>query len=451
MTARAFEVQCDGLVGPTHNYAGLSHGNVASQSNAQSISAPRQAALQGLAKMRFVSALGVPQIVVPPQPRPHLRWLHRLGFTGSLGQVLDAAWKASPSLLYQAYSASSMWAANMATVSPSADTADGRLHLTPANLCTTPHRVQEQDITYPLLQAIFGKVADIHAPLPSTPAYADEGAANHMRFCGEIGAPGVEVFVYGRVASDRTQPQPVRYPARQTRESVEALARLHQLPHARHVLVQQRPEAIDAGVFHNDVIAMSHGNLLVYHAQAFVEEAAFLQALQAKLAPVELIAIRLSEDELPLDAAVRSYLFNSQIVSLPEGGMAIIAPSECADTPAARIALDRLVQAPDVPVRAVHYLDVRESMRNGGGPACLRLRVPMTDAEWAGVHPAFVFTPALDAQLQAWISKHYRETLRPDDLRDPQFASEAFSAWEALGDIFPLPPSQTAGDSPFTR
>lgn len=434
-----FEVQCDGLVGPTHNYAGLSHGNVASQSNAQSVSAPRQAALQGLQKMRFVASLGVPQIVVPPQPRPNLRWLHRLGFTGTLGEVLDSAWNASPSLLYQAYSASGMWAANMATVSPSVDTEDGQLHMTPANLCTTPHRGQEQAFTYPLLQTIFGDTAMIHEPLPSTLAFADEGAANHMRFSAEIGAPGVEVFVYGRVASDRTAPQPQRYPARQTRESVEALARLHRLSGPHTVLVQQQPGAIDAGVFHNDVIAMSHGNLLVYHAQSFVDEDAFLTELKGKLSPQELIAVRIEAHELPLDSAIRSYFFNSQIVSLPEGGMAVIAPSECAELPEAKAAFDRLLAANNVPITAVHYLDVRESMRNGGGPACLRLRVPMHEGQWAKVNPAFIFTPALDAALQRWISTHYRETLQPDDLRDPDFATEARNAWEALATIFPLP------------
>lgn len=433
-----FEAQCDGLVGPTHNYAGLSHGNVASQSNAQSASNPKQAALQGLAKMRFVASLGVPQIVVPPQPRPNLRWLHRLGFTGSLAQVLDAAWKASPALLYQAYSASSMWAANMATVTPSPDSADGALHLTPANLCTTPHRTQEPDFTYPLLQTIFGNAATVHAPLPAGLAYADEGAANHMRFCREIGAPGVEAFVYGRVASDRDAPQPKRYPARQTRESVEALVRLHQLPPERAVFVAQNPEAIDAGVFHNDVIAMSHGNLLVYHEQAFIDESAFLNALQAKLQPTELIAVRISNEDLPLQTAVKSYLFNSQIVSLPEGGMAIIAPAECEETPPAKQVLDRLLAANNVPVSAVHYLDVRESMKNGGGPACLRLRVPMSREQWRRIHPAFIFSPTLDNALQDWISRNYRDKLLPNDLRDPGFATDACKSMETLQEILPV-------------
>ena len=52
-TAREFNF--DGLVGPSHNYAGLSFGNVASFSNVKSASNPKQAALQGLAKMRALA------------------------------------------------------------------------------------------------------------------------------------------------------------------------------------------------------------------------------------------------------------------------------------------------------------------------------------------------------------------------------------------------------------
>lgn len=439
MSGEWFDVQCDGLVGPTHNYAGLSHGNVASTQNAHIQSAPRAAALQGLAKMRFVAALGVKQLVVPPQPRPNLRWLHRLGFSGPLAQMLDAAHQASPSLLYQAYSASAMWSANMATVSSSNHSRDGQLHFTPANLCTTPHRVQEQEYTHPLLVTMFGKAACIHAPLPSTPTYADEGAANHMRFSGEGGAAGVEVFVYGRHAGDRHAVQPTRYPARQTRESAEALTRLHALPPERFILVQQQPSAIDGGVFHNDVIAMSHGNLLIYHAQAFVNEAEFLEELRAKLAPCPLIAVRIDEQELSLNQAVKSYFFNSQIVSLPQGGMAIIAPSECEELTETRLIFDRLLATSDIPIQHVHYRDVRESMRNGGGPACLRLRVPMNAAQWSMIHPSFIFTPELDTRLQAWIHRYYREILAPEDLHDPAFAMESMEAYEALGKIFPLP------------
>ena len=123
----AVEVNFDGLIGPTHNYAGLSPGNVPSLSNAGAESRPREAALQGLAKMRRVRDLAwdgqgqPPQGVLVPQQRPDLGLLRRLGFTGDDARVLESAAEASPTVLAACWSASSMWAANAATVSPSAE------------------------------------------------------------------------------------------------------------------------------------------------------------------------------------------------------------------------------------------------------------------------------------------------------------------------------------------
>ncbi|MBV8781268.1 MAG: N-succinylarginine dihydrolase, partial [Phycisphaerae bacterium] len=133
------EYNFDGIVGPTHNYAGLSPGNLASARNKQSVSNPRAAALEGLAKMRLLHDLGVPQAVLPPQERPHVATLHALGFNGSDHQVIKRAFAVDPTLVAACTSASAMWAANAATVSPSADTADHRIHFTAANLCGLLH------------------------------------------------------------------------------------------------------------------------------------------------------------------------------------------------------------------------------------------------------------------------------------------------------------------------
>ena len=46
------EINFDGIIGPSHNYAGLSYGNLAATRNAGHVSHPRAAALQGIAKMR---------------------------------------------------------------------------------------------------------------------------------------------------------------------------------------------------------------------------------------------------------------------------------------------------------------------------------------------------------------------------------------------------------------
>src|SRR5690349_2574420 len=127
------ELQFDGLVGPTHHYAGLSPGNLASQAHAGEASNPRAAALEGLTKMRRVRELGIVQAVLPPQPRPSVALLRRLGFTGTDVAVLSRALAEAPDLLHAASSASSMWAANAATVVPASDSADGKTHFVPAN------------------------------------------------------------------------------------------------------------------------------------------------------------------------------------------------------------------------------------------------------------------------------------------------------------------------------
>src|SRR3990170_8357379 len=102
------EINFDGIVGPSHNYAGLSLGNLASTRNAGVVSRPRGAALEGVAKMRANLALGLTQGVFMPHPRPHNEWLAQLGAT------LETA---GPAIAANAMSASAMWAANAATVS----------------------------------------------------------------------------------------------------------------------------------------------------------------------------------------------------------------------------------------------------------------------------------------------------------------------------------------------
>ena len=144
------EINFDGLVGPTHNYAGLSLGNLASASNAGAVARPRAAALQGLAKMRLVMDLGVPQGFLPPPLRPTAGPLRAAGFQGSDAEVLAAAARADPALFRAACAASSMWTANAATVIAEADSGDGRLHVVTANLATMLHRaVEAQGQTLP--------------------------------------------------------------------------------------------------------------------------------------------------------------------------------------------------------------------------------------------------------------------------------------------------------------
>lgn len=430
---KLLELNIDGLVGPTHNYAGLAFGNEASQGNAGSISNPRRAALQGLEKMKLLASFGIPQMVMPPQPRPSGRVLHALGFSGSLREQMQAVVSRAPQLLPHLYSASAMWAANAATVSPATDTADGKTHFTPANLISTAHRAHEPEFTSRALMRLFPNAEHFthHAPLPANPLFSDEGAANHMRLDTQGGvSSGIHIFVYGRDTA--AQNMAARYPARQTRQAFEAIARRHGLNPERVFYFQQTPSAIDAGVFHNDVIATSNDSLLLYHEDAFVGGDASLANL-----PPSITRLKILSAELSLADAVRTYLFNSQLVTA-SSGMVLIAPVECEEHVGVRALIDGWIADGKNPIARVHYADLRESMRNGGGPACLRLRVPLTTSQLPHVHAGAVFDDALHARLIAWVEKHYRNRLSPDDLRDAAFAESCMAALVELETILNL-------------
>lgn len=440
MSAREFNF--DGLVGPSHNYAGLSFGNVASFSNVKSASNPKLAALQGLAKMRALAQRGFGQALLPPQDRPNFRLLRSVGFTGTDAEVLSRAAKEAPVLLACAYSASPMWTANAATVSPSADTADGRTHFTPANLNNKLHRAHEHTQSARALRAIFKdeKHFAVHDALPGTPAFGDEGAANHTRLCSAHGNSAVELFVYGRSEFDVAVPAPQKYPARQTLEASQAVARLHGLSAGRTVYIQQNPDVIDQGVFHNDVIAVGNANVLFYHEQAFADTANSLEQLRQAMDGVgaRLNAIRVDTALVSVSDAVASYLFNSQLLSKDNGKMALVIPHECQENAAVAAYLQGLVASGDAVDELIHF-DLRQSMRNGGGPACLRLRVALTEAEAAAMHQGVVMTETLYHTLVAWVEKHYRDRLEPADLADPALAIEVHTALEELSRILGLP------------
>lgn len=427
----AVEVNFDGLIGPNHNYGGLSDGNLASANNAGDISNPREAALQGLEKMRFLLRAGLAQGVLPPLPRPNFDLLVAAGFGGSDRQIIEQAAAQAPRLLKVAYSASSMWTANAATVSPSADSADGRLHLTTANLSTMLHRSVEHPDTTATLQAIFSddRHFAVHAALPMHSDFADEGAANHVRLCAEHGAPGVELFVYGRDAGESA----VGFPARQTHLAAESVARGHGLTPAQAVFARQSREAINAGAFHNDVVCVGAADTLFFHEAAFEDTAGTLAALSAAAEGLfDFKPVMVPAADVPLEDAIRSYLFNSQLLVFPgESRLVLVAPTEAQDTNSTREYCERLVSS-NGPIGRVEYVDVRQSMRNGGGPACLRLRVVMTDAERMACHQGVLMTEEKIDALQAVVRKTYRDQLAPGDLADPALADECRLARESL-------------------
>ncbi len=440
----AVEANADGLIGPTHSYAGLSPGNLASSLNKGEASNPRAAVLQGLDKMKRLSDLGLPQFVLPPHERPNIPFLRSLGFTGSDAAVLERAWKDAPSFAAAACSASPMWAANAATVTPSADSADGRVHFTPANLVTNLHRSLEHAQTQRSLDALFpdaGRFA-VHDALSPVAHLADEGAANHVRLCADHGAPGVNLLVWGRDAFEAWDGP---FPARQTRQASEAVARRHGASGA--VLAQQSRAAIAGGTFHNDVVCVGALDTLFHHDLAFEDTAATHAAIREAAQGFDPIFVEVSSADLPLADAISSYLFNSMLVSLPgEDRLTLICPTETRDNPRSHAVAQSLV-ASNGPIGRVEYVDVRQSMRNGGGPACLRLRVVLTEAELAATNPAMRLTDDLHARLSAWAERHYRDRLTPADLADPGMIDESRAALDDLTALLNL----GSGFYPFQR
>lgn len=436
MTSTAVEANADGLIGPTHSYAGLSPGNLASSLNAGEASNPRAAVLQGLDKMKRLADLGLPQFVLPPHERPHIPFLRSLGFTGSDGEVLAAAWTSAPTFAAAACSASPMWAANAATVTPSADAADGRVHFTPANLVTNLHRSLEAPQTRRALDALFPDPARfaVHDALPAVGHLADEGAANHVRLCADHGAPGVNLLVWGREAFEAWDNP---FPARQTREASEAVARRHGATGV--VLARQSKAAIAGGTFHNDVVCVGALETLFFHDLAFEDTAATLEAIRrAADGRFEPVFVQVASADLPLSDAIASYLFNSMLVQIPgEDRLTLICPTETRDNLNSHAVAEGLA-ASNGPIGRVEYVDVRQSMRNGGGPACLRLRVALTEDELAATNPAMRMTDELHARLSIWAAAWYRDTLSPADLADPALLDESRGALDALTDILGL-------------
>lgn len=407
------EINFDGLVGPSHNYAGLSLGNLASASHAGEASYPRAAALQGIAKMRHNMGLGLVQGLFAPLPRPNPVLLDALGLN-----AIDEADPAQRRLRAAAWSASSMWTANAATVSPAPDTADGRCHLTAANLVTMPHRSQEWPDTVRQLRLAFADAAHfaVHDAVPA--CFGDEGAANHMRMCVAHDAPGLELFVYGKTGG--------AFPARQHEQASRAVARLHRLDPARCLFIEQSGEAIAAGAFHNDVVAVANERVLFAHEQAFADPEGTYAAIRARLPQAEIVVVPASA--VSLADAIQSYLFNAQLLTLPTGEMGLVIPLEAWEMPSVRGWLDGML-ASNGPIRRVLPVDVRQSMANGGGPACLRLRVV---ADPATIDPRFLLDEAKAALVEQVVTANWPEQIDPADLGAPFLAQNVIAARAAL-------------------
>lgn len=439
------EINFDGLVGPTHHYAGHSFGNEASVKHSGLKSSPKKAALEGLAKAKSVSDLGLKAGIFPPIRRPDLSYLYRLGFRGSDRELLEKAFKQNPKLCSALYSASSMWVANSCTVSPSLDTSDHKAHFTPANLSSKLHRSLEVESTSKMLRSIFrGPCFQHHEAIPFF--FGDEGAANHGRLCESHASTGIEVFVYGKnqfPLLNENKVESLKYPSRQSKEASESVMRQHGLKPSQTFFVQQNPEAIDAGVFHNDVISVMNENVFFLHEKSFLNQEKFkkeLLKMWENLNPKkELIFVEVKESECSLKECVRSYLFNSQLVTLPSGKMKLICPKECEQSEDTYRVIQSLISNHSHVLEGVDFFSLKESMQNGGGPACLRLRVLLSETEILEVHEKNWLTESLNLELKKHIENYYREELTLKDLGDFEFYIDSMRSYDDLERIFSFP------------
>ncbi len=432
-----------GLPGPTHHYSGLSSDNVASTLNRGSISNPRQAALQGLDLARLLNSLGIRAAILPPQLRPNLGLL-RKHFSGNNESVILQASREAPALLESASSSSAMWVANAATVTPTIDSGDGKLHLTVANLFTNLHRRIEAEDTYRVLRSIFADVPGsmVHLPLSAAAGQRDEGAANHMRLSPTHSDKGLHVFVYG---ADGRALDPES--ARQTLSASRAVKNLHHISDEQACFIRQNPAVIKQGVFHNDVIGVSNGNVLLAHEEAYDRGRDSIETIEEAYSALHpgkaLCSLVISERELSVEEAVHTYFFNSQIVTRPDGGMSLIAPIEVKEKYDGKAldVMERLCASPDNPIDEVHLADLRQSMRNGGGPACLRLRAAMNETQIAAMASSVnvLATDALLGSLTDIIESFYPEQLHPTDIGNPDLFHCCQHVLGELGRVMGLP------------
>jgi len=431
------EINFNGIPGPTHLFSGLATGNLASISNQGQLSCPQKAALQSLEKIKFLAGLGSQEAIIPPHRRPYLDILDFYGYSGSPMEKIIQAYSADPKTFRAIFSSSSMWTANAATVSPSLDSADQKVHITPANLKTNFHRSFEAGVNYRIIRKIFNsEYFCIHAPLNTS--NPDEGAANHTRLAPRYGSKGVELFVYGDKAGD--EKTPLKFPARQSFSASKQLTELHLLSPEAFVLACQSVTAINAGVFHNDVISTGNENLFMYHEESFKDGSNVIDELKQKYKSIcydDLILIKIQSEDLSLEDAVKSYLFNSQIISLgPTPRKVLIAPRESATNSAAKKTIDKIVADKSNPIQEVHFFDLNESMKNGGGPACLRLRVVLSEQEQESCNQKFFFDDKLFERMGNWIMDFYPANLRAETLLQTSFYEKIQKAFDELEVIF---------------
>lgn len=327
-----------------------------------------------------------------------------------------------------------MWVANAATIAPSADTLDGKVHLTVANLNNKFHRSLEAPVTESLLKAIFNdeEKFSVHSALPQVALLGDEGRQTTIvsavitvnRVCNFLSTGEKKAMIPGLPLSGATDSRSQRGGGKaESGESPTGDFR------------PAKPGRYRPGRFHNDVIAVSNRRVLFCHQQAFARQSQLLANLRARVNGF--MAIEVPATQVSVSDTVSTYLFNSQLLSRDDGSMMLVLPQECREHAGVWGYLNELLAA-DNPISELKVFDLRESMANGGGPACLRLRVVLTEEERRAVNPAVMMNDTLFNALNDWVDRYYRDRLTAADLADPQLLREGREALDVLSQLLNL-------------
>ena len=114
--------------------------------------------------------------------------------------------------------------------------------------------------------------------------------------------------------------------------------------------------------------------------------------------------------------------------------MQLILPEEVKDFSNCMSWLDKLKQISDV--KTFNFVDIRQSMMNGGGPACLRLKVILNEEEQNNLNQKFLMNNKKLDSIKLLIEREYRDVLYPDDLKDPSLLDESRRVLDELTQIF---------------
>ena len=310
------------------------------------------------------------------------------------------------------------------------DNIDNAIHITVANLNSMMHRSIEPKFTYKMLKRILNKKVNINKSLLNLPNIGDEGAANHIRIAERHNVPGYQIFVYS--SENISHAKTIE---RQSLIGSKLIARKNCVEDQRVFYLQQSNRAIRYGSFHNDIVSTANENIFIYHEEAFesTQELKVILAKLKKLVP-NFKPIKILNSEIDLQTIVSSYLLNSQLISLPSGGMMFLLPSEVKQYPNCMQWLEKI--SAEEEIKKIKFIDVKQSMRNGGGPACLRLRMIFNENEISSVNKNFLLDDNKIDLLTNLIENKYRDRLQPDDLLDPNLADESLEILDALTKIF---------------